>query len=366
MIKQTNEQTIPYDCICKSYLEPTNSTFDVLPIYDINSRQRTTNALPYFATISNDSIYYRPGGTRTNAGSAFEIEMYKGPGQFRFHSVKIAPYSTPKQQMVGGIVLNTGINIQAGSGETRFTKSGINSEIKIDDASQVNKVVLSASGNSYLNGGNVGIGDTTPEATLTVKKGSEGAYFSAGGDTANNRQLVFTSSNGNGSNGAKHQINATSSNGIIALATANVDRLTVGNTGNVGIGTTSPGYKLSVAGGISAGGKLTYTKSTGSLDTTGYDVAGLTTSTNGQSAGFTFTCFGHSGGYQKIVYSCYNSGGNWYASKVIDEGTNQLDVVASANSTTITFTFKSISGTMSYTPRVTVEAVGTAINSTYA
>mgnify|MGYP003640731812 CR=1 FL=1 len=99
-------------------------------------------------------------------------------------------------------------------------------------------------------GGNVGIGDTTPEATLTVKKGSEGAYFSAGGDTANNRQLVFTSSNGNGSNGAKHQINATSSNGIIALATANVDRLTVGNTGNVGIGTTTPGYKLSVSGNI--------------------------------------------------------------------------------------------------------------------
>lgn len=112
--QQTNEHTtIPYDCICKSYLEPTNSTFDVLPIYDINSRQRTTNSLPYIATISNDSIYYRPGGTYSNAGSAFEIEMYKGPGQFRFHSVKIAPYSTSEQQMVGGIVLNTGINVQA-------------------------------------------------------------------------------------------------------------------------------------------------------------------------------------------------------------------------------------------------------------
>ena len=113
--QQTNEQTtIPYDCICKSYLEPTNSTFDILPIYDIDSsRQRSTNSLPYIATISNDSIYYRPGGTSSNAGSAFEIEMYKGPGQFRFHSVKVAPYSTVEQQMVGGIVLNTGINVQA-------------------------------------------------------------------------------------------------------------------------------------------------------------------------------------------------------------------------------------------------------------
>jgi len=113
--QQTNEQTtIPYDCICKSYLEPTNSTFDVLPIYDVNSRRFTNNALPHIATISNDSIYYRPGGTYSNnAGSAFDIEMYKGPGQFRFHSVKIAPYSTPEQQMCGGIVLNTGINVQA-------------------------------------------------------------------------------------------------------------------------------------------------------------------------------------------------------------------------------------------------------------
>ena len=142
--------------------------------------------------------------------------------------------------------------------------------------------------------------------------------------------------------------------------------LRINSAGNVGIDTTNPNYKLSVSGGINAGGKVTYTKQAGSLNTTGYAVAGLTTSTNGQSAGFTFTCFGHTGGYQKIVYSCYNAGGNWYASKVIDEGTNQLDVVASANSTTITFTFKSISGTMSYTPRVTVEAVGTAINSTYA
>ena len=142
--------------------------------------------------------------------------------------------------------------------------------------------------------------------------------------------------------------------------------LTVLPSGNVGIGNTSPTYKLTVSGGITAGGKITYTKSAGSLDTTGYAVAGLTTSYNGQSACFTFTCFGHSGGYQKIVYSCYNSGGSWYPKKVINEGTNQLDVVASANGTTITFTFRSISGTLNYTPRVTVEAVGTAIISTYA
>ena len=138
------------------------------------------------------------------------------------------------------------------------------------------------------------------------------------------------------------------------------------SAGNVGIGTTSPSYKLDVNGGARAGGVVTYSKNYGSLTTTGYAMAGLTSSGNGGSARFTFTCFGHVGGYQKIVYSCYNDLGTWKTKKVIDEGTNDFDVAASADGSTITFTFKSTSGTKNYTPTVTVEAVGSAINSSYA
>ena len=139
-----------------------------------------------------------------------------------------------------------------------------------------------------------------------------------------------------------------------------------GTSRNVGIGTTSPSYKLDVDGGTRAGGVVTYSKYAGSLTTTGYAVAGLTSSSNGSSAGFTFTCFGHAGCYQKIVYSCYNDLGTWKTKKVIDEGTNDFDVATSADGSTITFTFKSTSGTKNYTPRVTVEATGSAINSSYA
>jgi len=224
-----------------------------------------------------------------------------------------------------------------------FTRNGTNFTMRVDTANE-----------------RVGIGTTSMGYTLDVESDdniianfesttNKGAIRISDDDTV----AYISAENGRIGFGTSPQ-----------LSTANLTVLTSNN--NVGIGSTSPTYKLSVSGGIVAGGKVTYTKSAGSLDTTGYAVAGLTTSSNGQSAGFTFTCFGHTGGYQKIVYSCYNASGTWNTVKVIDEGTNQLDIEASANGTTITFTFKSRSGTMSYTPRVTVEATGTAINNTYA
>ena len=138
------------------------------------------------------------------------------------------------------------------------------------------------------------------------------------------------------------------------------------NAGNVGIGTTGPNYKLSVSGGIEAGGLITYSKVAGSLSTTGYAVAGLTAGFNGASAGFEFKCYGSNSKYQRIVYSCHCSGTTWVPGKVIDEGTNDLDVVASANGATITFTFKARSSTQNFSPRIVIQATGHSINSTYA
>ena len=147
---------------------------------------------------------------------------------------------------------------------------------------------------------------------------------------------------------------------------SNVEHVRITSGGNVGIGTTSPAAKLSVNGAILAGGKYSYRKAYASLDTTGAAVAGLNTSSNGASAMFKFEMHGGIGHYQKVVYSCHNSGGNWFATKVIDEGTNELDVEASANNnTTITFTFKARNSTQYYSPAVTIEASGGVINTTY-
>jgi hypothetical protein len=216
------------------------------------------------------------------------------------------------------------------------------------------------------NSGLVGIGTTNPENKLHILT-----------STTDTTQQLLIQNGSTGDAAIKFNISGdTYSFGIdnsdsdkFKLSAGNLgtnDRITVDSSGLVGIGTSSPTYKLSVSGGIEAGGKVTYSKSAGSLTTTGYAVAGLTTAFNGASAGFEFKCYGGAGKYQRIVYSCYGDGTTWRPKKVIDEGTNDLDVSASADGTTITFTYKATSATQSYSPRIIVEATGHSINSTYA
>jgi len=124
--------------------------------------------------------------------------------------------------------------------------------------------------------------------------------------------------------------------------------------------------RLTVDAAITAGGKTTYKKVYGSLDTTGQEVAGLTTGNNGGSALFTFTCYGGGGEYQRIVFSCHNtSGTTWNVNRVIDEGTNAFDIAVSDSGSTRTFTFKARSSNQAYSPTVVVEHVGYSLNGTY-
>jgi hypothetical protein len=217
--------------------------------------------------------------------------------------------------------------------------------------------------------GNVGIGTASPGAKFNVV----GSGTIGWSDLANAFGLFGSTTAGIGIDdneiackGDMYFGTINSGNDIIIRAGGATQSMIVKSGGKVGIGTgTSPDAKLEVSGGIIAGGKITYTISSASLTTTGTAVAGLSTGTNGYSAGFVFTCFGGNG-YQRIVYSCKNVSGTWDIDKDIDEGVNAFDVTYAADgSDNITFTFKSRSGTQSYTPRVTVEAVGSYIQTSY-
>ena len=104
-------------------------------------------------------------------------------------------------------------------------------------------VRLNAQGDSYLNGGNLGIGTTSPSQTLevhnTIKIGETGV---AGGVLISGDSMIFQIDSDDSSNTSSYRFrcNGTADNGT--------ELMRIQENGNVGIGTTSPSNLLSLKG----------------------------------------------------------------------------------------------------------------------
>jgi hypothetical protein len=128
--------------------------------------------------------------------------------------------------------------------------------IQVDDASGA--VYLGAQALTVLNGGNVGIGQTSPTSLLSNTNTNQLDVFGSG----NNANSLSWTVNGAGS--AVNILNnstAASANGVLVniagttsaarvleAESGGVSRLVVRGDGNVGIGNASPGSKLTVSG----------------------------------------------------------------------------------------------------------------------
>ena len=109
-----------------------------------------------------------------------------------------------------------------------------NGVIYMRSSANTNTVRINSSGLSYFNGGNVGIGTTSPVVKLAVKSSQEQLTLSEG--DLRGATFDYRSSTGN-LNIATNGINARTN-----------PQFTLDLNGNVGIGTTSPSQKLHVEG----------------------------------------------------------------------------------------------------------------------
>ena len=172
----------------------------------------------------------------TSPVAKLDIALTTGP-QLRLTRNAGTEYSTLYSDSAGGLVISS-----YSSGTSNYQVFSINSSEKV----------------RIINNGNVGIGTTSPDSLLTVSGSSLQNSNNAGIELSNshNAQTVLLIEN---TTSRKYEVAVGGSansigNGSFYIydGTAGDARLVIDSSGNVGIGTTSPGSKLQVAGEIRA------------------------------------------------------------------------------------------------------------------
>jgi hypothetical protein len=173
--------------------------------------------------------------------------------------------TSPDHTLVVQASANTNANILAikdSDGTRQMTveqDSSGNGRLFVWNTSDANKVLLHTNGNSYLNGGNVGIGLTNPDSKLYVKDGhikvegnaTDTVFFEGVKTGTGVTTKIYNNSNGTYWDSYAHSVFRANqlggSGGSIVFMVPN-EAMRISSNSSVGIGTTSPAAKLHING----------------------------------------------------------------------------------------------------------------------
>jgi len=170
------------------------------------------------------------------------------------------------QSLTGGNLRFQALNDAGGGGGDYIELASVGNNITgielFDNAGLTNRI--STAGDSFFTSGNVGIGTTAPDGLLHIYQGASGqSAAAAGGDelviegSGNTGLSILSPSSNVGSiyfgdetSAARGRMQYDHSEDDLSLWTLGSERLTIDSSGNVGIGTTTPGSLLTVAGNM--------------------------------------------------------------------------------------------------------------------
>ena len=196
-----------------------------------------------FVVYTNDATGTTPG-TPTDLAERFRVDYQGNVG------IGTTNPSVPLE-----------VNVTGNNGVFKFTRdTGTNGALSLgfgsaysDFNSEQGGYVFSTQGTEKVRietGGNVGIGTTSPDTKFHVVAGSEGevAQFTGAIENRGLSISIETTSDGASAMTAFNSQSGSTARGQFDFRSDGTSRMIIDRAGNVGIGTTSPDYKLDVEG----------------------------------------------------------------------------------------------------------------------
>ncbi len=273
-------------------------------------------------TISNSYLFY---GTYTGTKSANAWGIYvQGDKNYLQGNVGINTTSPDsKLDVTGGdITVNT-----TGTGFMNFKYSG--SQKGTIGTDGIDLKITANADLQLLPQGNVGIGTTSPNAKLHITEQAESNYFlKLTGTLGTGNTYGFKTNGGNSQVLSLYDITSTNRLAVfgdteIQFATTGTSRLYIGSSGDVGIGTTSPNFKLNVHRSDSTNTTIGITNSSTGDARLYFDAS------NGDGAGGDYMQMGQKNDLSGFIQMEQNAGS--FSIKTASGGQDRLTVLQNGN-----------------------------------